>query len=191
MSQIINFEKVITLPAGEQVRLRFLQKEDAESLGEYLRSLSAESKGRFGPHAFDQATVAQICNNLNPLESLRVIALTDNATPKVIGYMILVMGVSEAEKVRYNQLGLSLNSQTDATFAPSIADDYQNKKLGSAMMVYLVEVAQQIGLKHLVLMGGTQATNPRAIHFYEKFGFKKVGEFEYNNLNNYDMILTL
>jgi ribosomal protein S18 acetylase RimI-like enzyme len=58
------------------------------------------------------------------------------------------------------------------------------------MLNHLLNIARQIGRKRIVLMGGTQATNPRAIRFYQKFGFKTVGEF-ITDINNYDMILEL
>jgi diamine N-acetyltransferase len=41
-----------------------------------------------------------------------------------------------------------------------------------------------------MLWMGVQATNERAVHFYTKWGFHKVGEF-YTDKNNYDMILDL
>ena len=59
-------------------------------------------------------------------------------------------------------------------------------------MVQLKQFARQLGRTRMVLWGGTQATNDRAIHFYQKHGFRTVGEFqEPPGFNNYDMIMDL
>ena len=85
-----------------------------------------------------------------------------------------------------------MNAAQDCTLAPSVADDYQSKGLGSVLMRRLVEIAREIGRTRMVLWGGTQATNDRAVHFYHKHGFTTVGEFqEPPGFNNYDMILDL
>jgi ribosomal protein S18 acetylase RimI-like enzyme len=57
-------------------------------------------------------------------------------------------------------------------------------------MPAIIKAAKELGAKSLVLMGGTQATNKRAIAFYEKFGFKHVCDFETKVLN-YDMQMLL
>ena len=46
-------------------------------------------------------------------------------------------------------------------------------------------------LRRLALVGGVRGDNPRAIHFYEKFGFEKVGEFQSRDVVSFDMIAEL
>ena len=56
----------------------------------------------------------------------------------------------------------------------------------------LLQVAREHGRRRLVLLGGTQATNERAMHFYRKLGFRTVGTFEHpRGAQNYDMLLEL
>ena len=40
-------------------------------------------------------------------------------------------------------------------------------------------------------MGGVRGVNSREIHFYEKFGFEKVGEFQSRDVVSFDMIAEL
>lgn len=44
------------------------------------------------------------------------------------------------------------------------------------------------GTKRIILWGGVQAGNEKAVSYYLKHGFRTVGQFEHNG-NNYDMIL--
>ncbi|MBN1873759.1 MAG: GNAT family N-acetyltransferase [Anaerolineae bacterium] len=173
------------------VTFRPLLARDARRLGQYFLGLSDETRRRYGPHPFDQATADMLCAELNYAQTLRMLATLDlEEAEQVIAYFILVLGVLERDAARYARLAIPLAPDTDCTLAPSVADAFQSRGLGSLMMEHLIRVAVRLGRKRMVLMGGTQATNARAIHFYQKHGFRKVGEFEKPpGFNNYDMIL--
>jgi RimJ/RimL family protein N-acetyltransferase len=47
------------------------------------------------------------------------------------------------------------------------------------------------GYRTMVLQGGVRALNPRAIRFYQKNGFVRVGDFRVRDLDNHDMMLDL
>jgi RimJ/RimL family protein N-acetyltransferase len=51
--------------------------------------------------------------------------------------------------------------------------DYRDFGIGLEMMKTLIEESRELGLKTIELE--TFASNPRAIHVYEKAGFKQVG----------------
>lgn len=191
----------ITLPAfltatamlrsGEPVVLRPMQADDAGRFGDYLRGLSAETRARYGPHPFDQTTADAICATLDPTAILRMVAtIGQGDEERIIAYMLLKQGVLEADRQRYDALGIPLDDATDCTLAPSVADAYQNQGIGSLMMRHLLQAAQKLGRQRVVLWLGVQATNARAVHFYSKWGFRKVGEF-YTDKNNLDMIRDL
>ena len=72
----------------------------------------------------------------------------------------------------------------------SIADDCQNTGLASAVMPHIIANARSRGARSLVLMGGTQASNSRAIAFFEKHGFVRCGGY-WTDRYNYDMRLVL
>jgi GNAT superfamily N-acetyltransferase len=179
------------LPSGERIVMRPLRPDDAARLGEYFAGLSAQTRARYGPHPFDQATADTICATLDPAEFLRMVALIPRGDEKrIIAYLLLKLGVREGDCRRYAQRGMPLDPATDCTLAPSVADDYQNRGMGSVIMAHLLQVARQLGRRRVLLWSGVQATNDRAVHFYTKFGFRKVGEF-YTDKNNFDMILDL
>lgn len=181
------------LPTGEQAQLRPLTPNDAAILGVYFLSLSEDTKRRYGPHPFDQATADKLCAEVDNSKVIRMLATVPHQNgERVIAYFILVMGVDPDEIERYTQLGIALDSKTDCTLAPSVADDYQDKGVGSLVLRHVFNTARQLGKTRMVLMGGTQGTNARGIHFYKKHGFVGVGDFEEPvGFNNHDMIADL
>ena len=73
-----------------------------------------------------------------------------------------------------------------------MGDDYQDRGLGSLMIRHLIAITRRLGRRYIVLMSGTHETNPRAIHFYKKHGFKVIGTFENPpGFENYDMFIEL
>ena len=178
---------------GTPVVFRLVLPGDTAILGDYFTSLSNETRRRYGPHSFDRETAELLCRTTDPAEILRMIAVApDSSDDKVIAYFILILGIRNDDAQRYVSLNLRLDATTDCTLAPSVADEYQSQGLGSVLMNQLIVLARCLGRRRMVLWGGTQATNDRAIHFYHKHGFKTVGEFqEPAGFNNYDMIMDL
>lgn len=109
---------------------------------------------------------------------------------KVIAYFILEPAISVHEADRYGRLGITLKSGRDYMFAASVLDAYQNNGIASLAMPHLIAVAQQSGARSLVLIGGTQATNTRAIAFHGKFGFDRFGGYQ-TEIFNHDMRLII
>jgi len=179
------------LRAGEPLTLRPLHPDDADRLASYFSGLSADTRARYGPHPFDEQTARAICASLDPMDVLRMVAsISNDGEEGLIAYALLKLGILEPDRQRYEKLGIRLDPESDGTLAPSVADDYQNQGVGSRMMQHILEVAPRLGRRRIVLWYGVQATNERAVHFYTKWGFRKVGEF-YTDKNNYDMILDL
>jgi GNAT superfamily N-acetyltransferase len=166
------------LPSGQEILIRPLRPNDGGRFGEYLLGLSEQTRARYGPHPFDQETADQICAALDPTDILRLVAtVPGDGGERVIAYFLLKMGVLEFDRRRYEERGLPLDPDTDCTFAPSVADDYQNQGIGSRMLRHILQVTPSLGRRRIVLWYGVQATNDRAVHFYTKWGFRKVGEF--------------
>jgi GNAT superfamily N-acetyltransferase len=179
------------LPSGQEIVMRPLRTDDAARFGEYLCGLSEQTRARYGPHPFDQRTADEICATLDPRAILRLVATVPGpGGERIIAYVLLKIGVLEGDQRRYEQLGIPLDPDTDCTLAPSVADDYQNQGVVSRMLRHIIRVAPTLGRRRIVLWHGVQATNDRAVHYYTRWGFRKVGEF-YTDKNNYDMILDL
>ncbi len=185
--------EAVELPGGEQALLRPLTRNDAGMLGRYFLSLSDDTKRRYGPHPFDQATADQLCAETNYADTVRMLMTTGSGPDEqVIAYFILVLGVWDADRERYATLNMPLSATTDCTLAPSVADAYQSKGVGNIIMQQVIATARRLGKTRMVLWGGVQATNTRAKNFYTKYGFQHVGDFENPpGRNNHDMILSL
>ena len=61
---------------------------------------------------------------------------------------------------------------------PCIADDYQKKGVGSVLFPHIVDIARKFNKERIILWGGVFEDNKKAITFYSKNGFKKVGSFK-------------
>ena len=178
----------VPLANNQTAHIRPLSAGDRAWLGAYFAGLSQTTRGFYGPHLFDQATADKICDEICHADILRMIAtIEEDGRTRIAAYFLLMFGIREDDRGRYEKLGISLDKATDCTLAPSVADDYQNTGVGSLVIAHLVDIFQQCGRKRIVLWGGVQERNARGVHFYKKFGFRKVGEFM-AKINNYDMI---
>lgn len=179
---------IVQLKNKQPVLIRLLAKEDKDALYQYLSNLSPESRSRFGPHPFDFQTIETICNNL-PADALRFIA--EDNEHNIIAYMLVKKGMIEADRDRYHQMHIFLDENITGTNAPSVADAWQNSGLGTAMFQYILNYMKNEGYKYVVLWGGVQTLNERAVHFYTKHGFKLLGSFWHDGKDNMDMIKEL
>ena len=170
--------------------VRALLPTDAVALTAFFRGLSTETKSRYGPHPFDQATAKKLCASIDLTVTVRFVAL--QADGAIVAYMILTKDIGRADRKRY---GPCLDGKPSASLAPVVADALQNQGLGTRMAQHVISVARDWGLAQIILMGGVQATNLRARHFYENLGFCRVGEFWTGQgdgrILNYDMLLDL
>lgn len=173
------------LKNSEPVWVRALLPTDGKKFGTFLKSLSEETNKRFQPHPLTQEEAEKICAKLAPEKELRIVA--QNKNEEIIAYFLLDSHFSENERSRYKHYGITL-TDNDRRIAPVVADSFQDSGVGSIVMKYTLDLAYEMGIHYVILFGGTQATNTRAFHFYEKFGFDKMGEFEENNMINIDMM---
>jgi diamine N-acetyltransferase len=165
----------ITLSNQKRVHIRLLQAEDADKLFRFLQNLSPATQKRFAPHSYEQMA--------------RIVA-TEEESSEIIGYFLLLNGIVWHDKDRLDAIGFRLPPQKVCTIAPVLADNWQGSGLAKEMMNYALGIANNWHKNHVLLWGGVQADNAQAIRFYEKFGFRKIHEFEYQGLN-WDMLKDL
>jgi len=179
--------KDVTMADGTPVRLRPLARSDAAMLGQYLVCLGEETKLRFSPHPFDRHTADAICRDIDSAKRLIIVGTVAHGQgERIVAYFMLDWSPGDGEQRRYG----SLNVEETAAVAPSLADDFQGKGLGTLVMQHVIGIARRAQQRKIVLRGGVQATNARAIRFYQKNGFRIVREFK-ASIGNYDMELTL
>ena len=196
----------ITLRDGREIRVGPLEPTDVEPLATFFLNLSEETKSCYGPHPFDRATAEQLCASIDEKVTIRFVAVLDDdsATPwagrsrpgQIIGYMILTRDIGQGDRDRYGdriRADDCPSLEGYASFAPVIADAYQDQGIGTRMARHVLACAKVMGLCRVILMGGVLARNPRAKHLYTRLGFREVGEFwtQGGKTLNYDMILEI
>lgn len=172
---------------NESVIIRKHNASDNEKLYKYLSGLSEESKKRFGPHPFNREAIDEFYSAGNPYTAY---IAEDTATFEIIAYAIIKKGLIQEDMLRLNSLGIQTDEDTDCTFAPSVADKWQSRGLGDKLFRFILEDLKNKNYRRIILWGGVQSTNDRAVNYYKKNNFIKVGEFEHNG-NNFDMIKDL
>jgi len=168
-------------------RVRRLQAGDIDALCSYLHGLSDETRRRFGPHPFNRHALTEIF--LEQDQFLGYIA-TYNESDTIIAYSVIKKGYLEHDSPRLRSYGLELSMQTDCTFAPSVADDWQGKGVGTRMFGTILDDLKNMGFHRIILWGGVQSGNEPAVKYYNRLGFITLGQFEYYGMN-LDMILPI
>jgi GNAT superfamily N-acetyltransferase len=171
---------------NESIHYRPLIIDDLENLEAYLKALSTESKNRFGPHGYDLNSLRHIHNPNGPFKGF----IAENfARNFPIAYAIVKTGYLDHERDRLQGYGWELRDATDCTFAPSVSDKWQGKGIGRSLFEHVLTNLKKEGYERMVLWGGVQISNQRALKFYKKLGFMELGTFEYAG-TNIDMALT-
>ena len=178
---------IVQAKNGRQVLLKPVQSNEYDKLTYYLQHLQPETTRRFGPHSFDRETIGGLFENTESY--LGYIAL-DMDSDEVVAYSIVKKGFLEHDSLRLRSYGLTLDAKTDCTFAPSVADAWQSLGVGNSLFQFVLSDLQTLGLKRIILWGGVQCSNTRAVNYYIKNGFTTLGQFEYNG-DNYDMVLNV
>ena len=169
------------------VDVRQINETDLDNLVTYLNKLKPETVMRFGPHGFDKQSVSEIFKDTTHYKGYIAI---DTATSDIVAYSVIKIGFLEHDSFRLQSYGITPDPLTDCTFAPSVADDWQSQGLGNIMFGFILNHLKSIAIERIILWGGVQSSNHRAVNYYLRHGFRKLGEFEYNGLN-YDMILDI
>ena len=174
---------------GKSVEVRLLEGNDTEKLYEYFdQHFSKESKSRFGPHAFDQETINAICQNPDE-EIMRYVAIDEEKN--IVAYMLIKQGMIEWDEKRYALRNQFYDYNTSVTLAPSVADAWQSSGLGTLMNNLIEDDLGKRKIKNIILWGGVQANNEKAVHFYKKLGYQFIASFWHDGKDNYDMVKEL
>jgi diamine N-acetyltransferase len=174
---------------GKIVGVRLLNGGDNEKLFNYFdQHFSKESRSRFGPHPFDKDSINTICIKPNG-EITRYVAVDEEEN--IVAYMLIKQGMTDWDKDRYATRKQSYGYHDTVTFAPSVADAWQSSGLGSAMNDIIEDDLRKRNIKNIILWGGVQATNEKAVKFYKKLGYQFIASFWHDGKDNHDMVKQL
>lgn len=172
---------------GRRGHLRAYEPSFSGALLSYLQELSAESRSRFGPHPFTTEGIAAIYDGPDAAQGF---VATEEPSGAVVGYALLKPGLKDTDARRYANYGSIFSHTEPCTFAPSVADDWRGSGLAQQLFEFVKQAAIAKGFRFMILWGGTQATNARAIAYYRRLGFQEAGRFEHNG-SNLDMWMEL
>ena len=175
---------IVELKNNKKVLLRQLAPADIDAVAYYLQQLSPASRSRFGPHEYNRDAMVYF---YHPANNNTGYLAVDVESGGVVAYAIIKKGCLYDDGLRLQAYGLVLSEAGDCTFAPSVADAWQSCGVGKSMYSFILAQLKTQGFTRVILWAGVQATNSKAISFYNSVGFYRLGQFEHNGLN-YDMV---
>src|SRR5271165_3164651 len=141
--------QAVRLPGGERIALRIVRPQDAGALQAYFRGLSTESRYRRFLGALAELTASQLARlvGMDGSNELALLALADtDDTSCLVGEAVLA----------------SMPGSARSEFALSVADAWQRRGVGAALVADLECRARMRGARHLygdVLRANTPMKN--------------------------------
>jgi len=145
--------------------LRLFRITDKEQLELFFEQASDKMKKTFSHRLFSYE-IEDIIRDGEENKLRRVIVLNDKG---IVGYCVIVLGLRKWERERYCE---KFDENKVCTIAPCIKDEFQNIGVGTEMIKYVFNIVKFYNKSVILLWGGVALKNKRAIHFYEKMGFK-------------------
>jgi GNAT superfamily N-acetyltransferase len=141
--------------SGVPFMLRPLKAGDGRILGAYFLGLSPGTRALYAPHPMDRETADSLCAAAASSDVIRFIAVLPG--DGVIAYDILMPGLTDGETERYRRAGVDADPGRDCLVAPSVADAWQGRGVGTPCLRHVISVARRLGRRRLMLMGGFRA----------------------------------
>ncbi len=181
-----------TISAGSDgpLLIRPLMTDDGDLLAMFLGGLSPETRRFSTFSSYDRAMALELCDAIVRYDKLRFVIETPSG--EIAGMLEFSFAITENDQARYTRYGFSLDPETDCRFGPTLADEYQNRGIGTLALPFMKDVAGEFGRSRIILWGGVLADNVRAIRYYQKNGFQRVGGFQNSDgVEAVDMMLAL
>lgn len=151
-------ESVVTLLDGSEVTIRTLRKEDADLERDFIRNLSPESRWmRF---------LGQIGE---PSDSL-IRKLTEIDYQHDMAFIALAREDGATHEVGVSRYSLAPDGQS-CECAVTVADAWQGKGLGTALMRDLIDIARRRGIRSMFSIDANE--NERMRQLARDLGFKR------------------
>lgn len=169
---------------NKPIEIRPFTGNDIEHLLSYLHQLSPGTAKRFQPHPYYKEKVLEFYTDPEHEAWISI----DTASHKIIAYTVLKKGYLHHDYPRLQQYGVNISYEHSYTIAPSVTDEWQSEGVGQLLFDHVLSEMKNRQVKQLILWGGVQTDNVKAVRFYQKNGFRSLGHFQYNGLNE-DMLL--
>jgi RimJ/RimL family protein N-acetyltransferase len=165
---------------------RTLKHYDSEILGKYFINLSDDTKRWYSPNPFTYQFAQQVCKKKEKFYK-RIVGIYKNDT---ISYCVLSLKYRKWERIRYKN---KFKANEVCEISPSVADNFQNRGIGTLMMKYIIKISKLYNKKVILLWGGVVIENIKAVNFYKKFNFKIEQEWLHpiKKVMSYDMFLRI
>ena len=161
------YEKTLILKDGTTVLLRPERKTDTEMLWKLFSTLSQESL-QYLVNPFPRERIEQWTTNIDYQKTLPIVAVVrEGGKTRIIATASLTFRSAPGEKHK-------------AGFGITVHDDFQSIGIGTVLTKYMLSIARRKGLRKINLR--VTAPNKRAIHVYEKCGFKTEARLRKENL---------
>ena len=171
--------------------MRPLKPTDTQALARFLERLTPETRRLSTFEGYDLTAAQGLCQSINRYDKLRFV-IEPQSSKRIVGLLEFSFDIPETDYKRFGETGTQLDAETDCRFGPTLADDYQDRGLGSRVFPHIVEIARKFGKKRIILWGGVLKDNERAIHYYKKQGFALAGVFrDQKGREALDMIISL
>ncbi len=162
-------------PSGESATLRALKWEDLDDCVAFINDLVGEkgSEPNLGIVADRKQTREEeadwLANQITGMERGSIVSVVAEVGGRLVGNSSVTRG-SYDDTRRHGYLGIA------------ILRKYRDRGIGLGMMRTLIKESRKAGLKTIQLE--VFANNPRAIHVYERTGFKEAGRIPKKMLRN-------
>ena len=128
--------------------------------------------------------------DVEPLYDYLRLLSSDATENNIVAYMLISQGMTEADRQRYSERNQYFDPVTTVTFAPWVGDAWQSTGLGFAM-ANIEEDLRKKSIRHVILWGGVQTTNFKALNYYKKLGYEYIDSFWFGDIDNHDMMKEL
>jgi|GEM_PF-163567 RimJ/RimL family protein N-acetyltransferase len=161
-----NFSSELATRNGDRFILRSPRPDDVRALLDYVNSLVDERKDDpdigivIDKKKTEEEEKEWLSELLGKIREGRAVAIIAESQGRIVGMLGIRSGVSKDES-HHGKLYIT------------VAKNYRNLGIGTAMMSKALELSKDIGIRTLELE--VFANNLRAIHLYEKTGFTQVG----------------
>ncbi|MCC7304008.1 GNAT family N-acetyltransferase [bacterium] len=171
------------------IKLRPLGDKDVKNLSNFLESLSLETRKYYMLDSFDEKMAQSLRDDIGKYDKARFVILFEDS---IIGIFEFSFDLVSEDIERFSDYGVALVQGKDCRFGPCISDKFHGKGLAGTVFPYLITIAKKLNQKRMILWGGVFVSNEKAIKYYLKSGFRKIGEFiNTDGEPCYDMILDL